>query len=46
MEMYCNTLEASYSIEMIADNIAQVLDEEMNKRRPASILRGLSFSGE
>lgn len=46
VKMYCDTLEASYSMEMIADNIAQVLDEEMKKRRPASILRGLTFSGE
>ena len=46
VENYCDAHEAPLSMIMIADEIAQVLNDEMSKKRQAGNIRRLSFSGE
>ena len=44
-ETYCDTTTKN-DMHTIAENIAFVLETEMNKRRQADILKNLPFSGE
>ena len=46
VEIFCDAQEAPFSMNMIADEIAQVLNDEMSKKRQAGNMRRLSFSGE